>query len=488
MPDQAELLQKIKALEQVAFTTSSKGFLNFLNQIKIDCRPSPALFRDKADPWQWALAQTMAPAIEQMAGLREDYTGPRNFWLTMPRGHDKSGLLGRLLNWALTFSRHRIGCTAAAADKEQASFILNSMKAEADLNPWFGKTLYAKNWQMKGRTGTLDILAADAKSSFGGKADFSVYDELTHWPKRDLWDALYSGAHKRGKNAVNVVITNAGLQKTWQWDLLQIFRKAPSWFVYEAPGPIASWMTGDQADEIRAGLTPQMARRVLGNEWLDPAEGCDFVTRAEAQACEDLGAQMGLRRQAKGTMGLNYIAVIDYGISHDRTVMTVMHMEGDMVLVDQMVVLQGSRAQHVSIAQVEEWIDQVINLFGIQLLVVDKFQMEATCQRFASKVMIEQFNYQGGSRCHEMLMALRNAIVNRQLVWYPGCGDTRFKGRIHTLVDEFAEAVVKQMSYGMRIDHLPGLHDDRIQTLGMGLLALYKLMPKKNLPDSSLWF
>ena len=170
----------------------------------------------------------MVPAIEQLVGLRSGYEGPRRFWFTLPRGHDKTGIIARLCNYVLKFSKNKISGAATAADKGQARLLLESMKREIDLNPWLKRSLYAYNYQITGPSGHLEVIATDANTASGRKDDFTVCDEIVYWRHKGAFDMLLSGVTKR-PDAVMVVITNAGIQGTWQWELFQQIKADPYW-------------------------------------------------------------------------------------------------------------------------------------------------------------------------------------------------------------------------------------------------------------------
>jgi len=267
--EEAENLRKIELVR-----LSSNSLEAYLANITIDSRPEPVPWHQIIEPWQTDLVKPLIPAIEQMAGLRSDYTGPRKFWLGLSKGHDKTGLVARICNWACGFSKHRIKAIAAAGDKEQAGLILESLNAEWRLNLWLQDRITVKGWSAVGPGGELDIVSSDAPSASGEKPDLIVCDEVTFWKKRDLWDMLYAATEKR-PDCVFIVITNAGLRDSWQDELRKMARMNPhSWFFFESPvgRTLASWMTPTRIEEMRKGLLRGFARRVLDNVWIDSTE------------------------------------------------------------------------------------------------------------------------------------------------------------------------------------------------------------------------
>lgn len=483
LAERMELVRQLEEYERIATAVSSRSLLDYLALTVIDSRPEPRAFRLIGEDWQWAQARTLAPAIESIAGLNPGYGGQRRFWLEYPRGHDKSSGVGRILNWLLGFSRRQnLRIQVAAADRDQARQIGDFMTTELSLNPWLSARIKSSRNQLVSRVNgsTLDILAADAAGSFGAKPDLLFCDELTHWQKDDLWNALYSGMAKR-LDSVTIITTNSGLKGTWQEGVLKMAKKFSwSWLVYQAPGPIASWMTKEAIEEIAAGLPKGVARRVLYNAWVDPGEENGFCTRSEAERCAAEGARLGLTRQDRADPRYDYCAAVDYGLVKDRTALVVCHYdETQRLVVDRMDVWQGQPGSPVHADDVQLWIEQQYAAFNCRF-VLDPYQLQPVMQRL-QHLPIEPFEYRGGRGNRDAASNLLNLIRSDRLAWYPGCGDLPTEDGPHTLADEMAELVVKPMPYGWRIDHEAGRHDDRVTALAMAALKLTELGPQATL-------
>lgn len=468
-------LQAIQQIEQaysIAERASYGSIKNYLDYVVVDAKPEPLPFGRLADPWQRGLLSYLAPAIEHMAGLRKEYTGPRCFWLTLPRGHDKTSSIGRLCSWAMAFARRKVTAVAAAADQAQAASIYDAMESEARLNPWLQKRLDFKTHKVCGVNNSyLKILSAEAFTKFGLRADFIIFDELTHWESRDLWDALYSGSYKR-PGFCCVVITNAGVEGTWQWDAIQLAKKNRRlWWVYEAPGTIASWMNKSDIEDARQMLLPIMARRLIDNVWTNPDEDCGFVTTTEAKTCEELGQSLGLVRQHKGKPETFYYASIDYAAVKDRCCMSVGHWQDGVFCIDRLDIIQGSRERRVPIQLVDEWIEDISQSFNRPHLICDPHQLEATIQKYDGLLTIERFAYEGGKKNYELASNLRSLIINKKIAWFPGAGELFVNGERETLTEELAALYLKPVSYGFKIAHSSSKHDDRTVTVGMMALA-----------------
>lgn len=296
---------------------SSRSLREYLGHVTIDSEPHPMAWGAIIEPWQVELVKPIIPAIESMAGIRTDYTGPTNFWFELPKGHDKTGLIGRIVNWATGFSQNRITGAAAASTREQASLLLKSATAESGLNPWIPVEPFRN--EIRGPGGSITVLSSEAGASSGRKDDLVILDELTFWPSRDLWDILYAGSFKRERQ-VFIVITNAGMLGTWQHELREMARTDDAWHFHSSPHGrmLASWMTAEKVAKVREGLAPGFARRVIDNEWIDATEH-PLIPREliEQRIGECLWTPEHFRD--KSYRPQLYMGV-DFGRTHNRTV------------------------------------------------------------------------------------------------------------------------------------------------------------------------
>lgn len=483
-----ELAESVELSNRMAVAASEESLAGYLDHVVIDSRPEPRTFRKLARPWQRQLVKTVTPAVEAIAGVRPTIPKQRGFWFTLARGSDKTSFQGRLCSWVLAFGRRRLRLYTAASQHPQASEIVDAMHAEARLNPWLMERLdFRAKGVVVGPTGsTLTPLSSDAPGAYGKRGDFFVLDEIVQWQSDALWSALMTGRQKR-PDSVFVVITNAGLLRTWQHKVFELVKLDPTWFVYEAPGILGDWMSKEDIDRDRKLLPEGMARRMYDNVWVDPLEEGKFLTRWELEQCEALGNELGLEQEHRGKPGTHYVAAIDYGPKKDRTVCCVGHKEDDLVIVDRMDVWQGSNDKPIPIRQVEEWIERVAANFGPSTVFgLDEYQMEGTYQKYVGRYDVRKFLYRGGAANQKLAETLRSLVVNRRIAWYEGCGSLATPDGVETLVDETAAVVVVETAYGYRIDHLLTKHDDRTVTLGM--MALLATAGESENREVNVWF
>lgn len=315
-----ELQEAAELRQSQILRESEKSLEAYLANVVIDARPEPKPWHDLIESWQIDIVNQLIPAIEYAAGVRKDYSGPRKIWLGLSKGHDKTGLVGRICNWAIGFAKHHVKVLACAGDKDQAGLILESIESERRLNPWIQSLIEMKGWSATGPGGTLEILSSDAPTASGQKPDIIVCDEVSFWKKRDLWDMVYGAAAKR-PSCVFIVITNAGIKGTWQHELREMARMDTlNWLFFESPQgrTLASWMTPQAIEDLRKGLAKGFAKRVLDNIWIDATEN-PLLEESLILKCEDPDALWETYFTKFGYSPELYVGV-DIGRSKDLTV------------------------------------------------------------------------------------------------------------------------------------------------------------------------
>ncbi len=456
---------KIQTAEKLILELSRRSLRHYLDNVLINAGRGPQRFGTAANPWQVDLLRPKLPAIEALAGHRKDYTGPWSFMSVLARGHDKSSLEGRICTWLLLASKRQIHGYVLAADRDQGRLILQAMQDEYQLNGWMrGQITFTKN-VVTGPGGFIEVLPCDAASAYGLRGNLYLADEVTHWKRQKEWTAMTSGRRKVDPSLL-IVLSNAGLLGSWQHDVFERAKADPDWVVFHREGILANWLDRAQIEKDALMMPPSEARRLWGNEWIDPAEDLDYLRRVEVEACSELGRVLGLRGRTFREPHLqNYVASLDYGPRKDRTVFTILHEDRDRrCVVDRMDVWQGTGDNPVSIRRVEDNIVRLHTTFRPRTWVVDEYQMAGTIEMMEARgIPVERFAARGGQANFEAAQWLRQRIVNRTIAWYPGCGAI---GK-DSLEDELVALRVKRMSYGYRFDHENQKHDDRAVALCM---------------------
>lgn len=475
MPSLAERIHAANSIANQMARSSLDGFLRWWT---IDSTP-PSRFASVCRPFQIERMQHLQGLIEYATGHRDEYDGPTGYWEICARGYDKSGSIARIICWAIAYAKNPIEVVLAASDSDQANIIYDAAKREAELNPWIKDRLHFKNKRIEGPGGAVKVLTADAPSSYGLRPDLIVCDELTWWPKRDLWDALFTAKNKRPRCAM-VVISNAGVLRTWQHEFYSAALADSRWLIREVnPATNPTWMSQENIDRDKKLLPRAIAKRLYDNQWIDPSEDSGYLLRHEIRDCErpDLVSHIAPQPMC------SYVVSVDYGPRRDRTVMSLMHQEADgRVFIDECRVLQGTFDSPVKIADVEAWIRAKLARFPQAGIIVDPYQLEGTIQRLRETHEVHTFQARGSTGNFHMAELLRTSILGQRLLWAPGCG-------AHPTLenDDFSEElsnlIVKVLpGKKYRFDHESGLHDDRACSVGMGLVALHGgMIPRPHL-------
>jgi hypothetical protein len=173
------------------------------------------------------------------------------------------------------------------------------------------------------------------------------------------------------------------------------------------------------------------------------------------------------------------VAAIDYAEKRDLTVGCLVHRDGKRVVVDRMDVIRPTAERPTPVQWVEDWIHRIAQDFGNVRFVVDEYQLVGVVQRLERVYRIERFQFASGAGNHELATTLHRLIVEKQVVWYPGCGaiDARGAGRsgqVDDLETELASLITKETRGRIRFDHIPGKHDDRSFALGVACVTALK--------------
>lgn len=300
-----------------AFRQMRESPAAFRRYLLIDTDAGPKLCEATLDPWQRRDFESLDAGWIRVAHRQPQAVGKLRAYLERPRGHSKTADLAVMVTWALWASPRKISGIAAAKDEDQAGFLRDAIERLVLTNPWLGMKLEVKKLSVTNKeTGSeLEVITSDAAGAYGHLVDFIVIDELTHWPKRDLWDSLLSSAAKRA-NCMLAIIANAGYRDSWQWATREAIRSDTDWYFSRLEGPRASWIDGKLLGEQRRLLPAIAYNRLWLNQWTEGA--------GDALADADIKAAITLAAPATGVEpGWGYYAGLDLGLSRDSTALAV---------------------------------------------------------------------------------------------------------------------------------------------------------------------
>jgi hypothetical protein len=270
-----------------------------------------------------------------------------------------------------------------------------------------------------------------------------------------LWEALV-GATGKARDSQTIILSNAGFDQgvSWQWRIREAARTEPWGHLYSAKGIVASWITAEWLAQMHVLLPPAAYARVIMNEWT--TGGGDFVSPAQWARCVD----ERWSQQSRGRPGVRYFGAVDLGLVKDRTALAIVHREGGEVVLDELLVWQGSRAEPVSITAIElALIDAADRYPGIVFL-ADPWQFKGSLERLRGKVSIDEFTFSGTS-VQRLSTTLYQSISGARLRTYPDS----------ELEREVCGLRVVEREGGWKMDHRAGGYSDRAVALAMALHA-----------------
>ena len=289
----------------------------FRDFLKIDADGKTVRLGAVLDDWQRDDFEALDPAWKKIVGQSKE-SGTNRAWLERPRGHSKTTDIAASVSYALFASRRQIRGVCAAADAEQAGLIKKAIDSMCRLNPWLDSILEVQNSRVVNKnTGSeLEIITSDSASSYGKLVDFVVCDELTHWRTNALWVSLASTAAKRGQ-CILLVITNAGFETEWQFELREAIKVIPKWYFSRLEGPKPAGSLEDRLDEQRRLLPTIDFNRLWLNIW-GKASG-NALEEADIEAAVTLSGPI-----TEPEKGWKYVAGLDIGLRRNASALVVL--------------------------------------------------------------------------------------------------------------------------------------------------------------------
>jgi hypothetical protein len=475
----------------------------FRKHVMIDTDKGPRAAAELHDDWQVADFTALDPAWKRVSGVATDSNMVRA-WLERPRGHSKTSDTALMILWVVAFALRRLRGVAAAADLDQARLIRDAIDSIVRLNPWLSAIIdVQRNAVENTRTGSrLDIITADAKSSYGILPDFIVCDELTHWPGRELWDSLLSSAAKRS-HCLTIVITNAGHLGTWQHETRKAVLSSGNWHSSILDGPRASWITTDILDEQRR-LLPELAyRRLWLNAWtsgtgdaLDPDDVDAAIdhelsplsghmirdpNRARIKDLPYLGPADDI--PTRNEIRYSFVAGLDLGIRNDHCALVVLATDAETqrIQVADVRSWAPTTGRDIDLIAVEAAIREAHHRFRFSVLRYDPYQAALMAQRLQrSGIHCQEVPF-SGKNLDQMASTLLEVFRNRRID-IPGKladGIDERDDPFRRLVRDLLRLTIVEKSFGFKLESTRDEegHADTATALAIALSAALRASP-----------
>jgi hypothetical protein len=155
-----------------------------------------------------------------------------------------------------------------------------------------------------------------------------------------------------------------------------------------------------------------------------------------------------------------YVAALDLGHVHDRSVFSIGHREGAAVVLDSMMVWAGNRREPVSFGEVEEAIVRAWERYRFTLT-IDPWQALHLSERLRARgIRTREVAFTPAFK-QRLASTLLQALNDGALHLYQAEG----------LREELLALRLKVSGGGSwTFDHVPGAHDDRVVSLSMMLV------------------
>jgi hypothetical protein len=409
------------------------------------------------DGREWGDAATRVQLDDARAVLAGE---PPYNYLTRARGYSKTAdLAGCVVAMLLTLPAGS-RCYWLAADQDQGKLALDSIAGYVQRTEILQGSIEIQASRVVAPTtdNRLDVLAADAPSSWGLRPAFVAVDEFAQWPMttnaQRLWEAVSSAATKV-PGCRMAVITTAGSPHHPAAEVLDHARGSELWRVSETAGP-PPWMNPERLVEQRARLPEGIYAQLFENVWTE-AEGA-FLSPAALDECFALAGPQPPDPHKNPT----YVAGLDLGHVNDRTALAVAHRDGPNVILDYMSTWAGSRRQPVNFDDVENAIVSLHDDYRMSLH-ADPWQGLHLLQHLRDRgVRAKEFQFTPSSK-QRLASTLLQSVNDRQLKLYPVDG----------LREELLGLRVKQTSTGWTFDHDARGHDDRATALALAIVAAW---------------
>lgn len=402
--------------------------------------------------------------------------GPRFSFIDRPRGGSKTTDVGGVAAVLLACEAPPgARCYAASGDRDQAGLLLDAVRGLVNRTPALAEALVVDASKVTNTvTGaTLEVIAADGWSAFGLKPWLVVVDELSAWPatpnSERLWEALSTSLGKV-PGARAVVITNAGSPASLAGQVREHAQRSKLWSVRSTPGPLP-WVDEEFLADERARLPESSYRRLHLNEWVEGEDS--LASLDDVRACAVLDGPLAYRE------GTRYVIGADLGLFHDQTVVVVAHREdvhategspvvnGHRVVVDRLQTWQGSKRVPVDLQAVEDYIAMCSREYGHAEVIGDMWQFASTDQRLQARGL-KVTAVQPSQATTGRLGSLLHVLIRSHGLAIPNDAG---------LIDELANVRLREVPGGLRLDHLPGRHDDQAFAIALAADRLLSAAP-----------
>jgi len=432
--------------------------IEFLEQFYV--LPGGKLFR--CEPWQREFIEALYSTDED--GRRRYSLG----LLEIPKKTGKTTLAAGIALYELLFgeAEHELIFVANSADQAKA-LAFTALRRAIQRNREMAKVCRVLSTQITNKTTgtTATVLPCSAASVAGRNPSLTVFDELWALPDPEVFYQLTETPART--EPMTLITTYPGYD--YSSLLYKIHQQGeaggdPRMLFFWRPGLRSSWITDAYLASQRARLPAHVYQRLHEALWIGGTNAA--WTRDQVEACVDAG----LSPKAQGTAGRQHFCGIDVGLRRDRTAAAIVSWadEGRLEL-DDLMVWVPEKGRQVQIADIEEWIESARRRFRNLKVSADPSCFEGSIQ--AARGGIEEVRFTS-DLVRRLSVNLHELIAGGKLALFDH----------GVLVDELLTVNIRSTSYGWRIDHESGQHDDTVMALGIACLQAMEARPGRTVP------
>jgi hypothetical protein len=410
---------------------------------------------EKATGLQWADAQAVLAREPEV----------RRFWLGRPRGYSKTSDCA-----AFTIAAALSGLIPAgergfcvAGDRDQAALVSQAVHGFVRRTDELHGVVLVERNEVKFPTVdvTVEVLSSDAPSAWGRRGHWWIVDELPSWSdtpnSHEFFDAVTS-AWPKVPGCRAIIIGTAGSPSHFARKHYETAASSSSWRLSDTHD-VAPWMLDtDIADQERS-LSAGTFARLFRNEWVAAED--HLVSEANLRRCGTLTDW-----PCKPARGVDYVIGVDLATKYDSTAICVAHTEtrdGERhVIVDDMEVHSPRPGVDVSLPTVEKRVEQLAKRYRADVF-FDPSQASQMIENLRGRqVRCEEFKFTGAS--NDKMTNTLHVMLRDGLVDLPND---------EGLLDELLSVrVVETRLGGLKVDTVPGKHDDQVDALGVAMVVL----------------
>jgi Terminase large subunit, ATPase domain len=390
----------------------------------------------------------------------------RRFWLGRTRGFSKTtdcaGYTVAAALGGLIPPGEKGFC--AAADRDQAALVSEAVRGFIRRTDELHGVVLVERNVIKFPTVdvTVEVLSSDAPSAWGRRGWWWTVDEISSWPdtpsSHEFYDAL-STAWPKVPGCRVIVISTAGSPQHFSRKEFELAETEDAWRLSDSHD-VAPWIDAATIRGEQRRLSEGTFGRLWENRWTAAED--HLVSEANLRRCVTVTDW-----PADPKSNTKYVIGVDLATKYDSTAVCVAHTEkrdGERhVVVDDMEVFAPRRSVDVSLAAVERRVEQLAQRYRRALVCFDPQNASLMLENLrARSVRVEEFKFTVPSN-DKMTNAL-HVMLRDGLIDLPD--DER-------LLDELLSVrVVETRQGGLKVDTVPGKHDDQVDALGICVVRL----------------